>query len=244
MELAACSNARNRCRLNVNRGHHRMGTLLLSVLRQLQAIEVGIRYAHHLGLTALPRPHLGKAIRCAGGSRIGREAKTRQTAFAIFAEPATDVERHADAIALLNPIYGSADFDDFAKVFVAKDPALLEAGAALLHVKVRPADVGRGQPNDDIGGLFDLGIIDGIDGNVFGPVVHDSFHGSFPLVALLKASSNRELADAPVQRIFPTDLSVLNRLTPERFHPVRQFSDRFSAAFRLPGPRRSKKAVD
>ena len=27
MELAACSNARNRCRLNVNRGHHRMGTL-------------------------------------------------------------------------------------------------------------------------------------------------------------------------------------------------------------------------
>jgi len=27
--------------------------------------------------------------------------------------------------------------------------------------------------------LFDLGIIDGVDRNIFGPVVHDSFHGSF-----------------------------------------------------------------
>jgi hypothetical protein len=96
-------------------------------------------------------------------------------------------------------------------------------------VKVRPADIGRGQPDDNIGWLFDLGIIDGIDGNVFGPVVHDSFHGSSPFVALLWASSDRELADDPDQRkgalhrIFPTDVCLLNRLMPERFLPVRQF---------------------
>jgi hypothetical protein len=84
------------------------------------------------------------------------------------------------------------------KVFVTENPALLEAGTALIHVKVRPADIGRGQPDDNIGLLFDLGIIDGADRNIFGPVVHDSFHGSFPFAALLNASSNRDLADDPV----------------------------------------------
>ena len=174
--------------------------LLLSVLRQLQTIEVRIRNAHQLGLTTLPWTHLGKAIRRAGGSRVRREAKTRQTAFAIFAETATDVERQAHAITLLDTIHGSADFDDLAKVFVTEDPALFKAGTALIHVKVRSADVGRGQPDENIGLRFDLGIIDGIDRNIFGSVVHDSFHRSFPFVALLNASSNRELGDEPVHR--------------------------------------------
>ncbi|UQV18111.1 hypothetical protein MU852_15370 [Brevundimonas albigilva] len=211
--------------------------LLLSVLRQLQTIEVRIGNAHQLGLTTLPRTHLGKAIRCAGGSRVGREAETRQTAFAIFAETATDVERHAHAIALLDAIYGSADFDDLAKVFVTENFALLKAGAALIHVKVRPADIGRGQPDDNIGLLFDLGIIDGIDGNIFGPVVHDSFHGSFPFAALLNASSNRELGNDPVHRnggghrTLRSDLSFLNHLLPERFLPVEPSRDRFTAVF-------------
>ena len=160
--------------------------LLRSVLRQLQTIEVRIRNAHHLGLTTLPWTHLGKAIRRAGGSRVRREAKTRQTAFAIFAETATDVERQAHAITLLDTIHGSADFDDLAKVFVTEDPALLEAGPALIHVKVRPADIGRGQPDDNIGLLFDLGIIYGVDRNIFGPVVHDSFHGSLPFAVILQ----------------------------------------------------------
>ncbi len=153
--------------------------LLLSVLGQPQTIEVRIRNAQQLGLTALPRTHLGKAIRCAGGSGVGREAKRRQTAFAIFAEPATHVERHTDAIARLDLIYGSANLDDFAKVFVTKNPALLEAGTAIVHVKVRPANVGGGHPNDHIGRFLDLGIIDGFHGNVFGSVVYDSFHRLF-----------------------------------------------------------------
>ncbi|CUX64370.1 hypothetical protein AGR3A_pa10071 [Agrobacterium tomkonis CFBP 6623] len=141
----------------------------------------------------MPRPHLGEAIRSAGSARIGCEAKTRKSAFAIIAEPATDVERHADAIALLDPIDAGADFDNLAKIFVAKDPALLEAGAAIVHVQVLPTDVCRSQADDYIGRFLDLGIIDGIDGNVFRSVVYDSFHGSSPLVALLKAPSVRSL---------------------------------------------------
>ena len=106
---------------------------------------------------------------------------------------------------------------------MTEDPALLEAGTALIHVKVRPADIGRGQPDDNIGLLFYLGIIDSTDRNIFGPVVHDSFHGSLPFAALLNASSNRDLADDPVHRnggghrTLPSDLSFLNLLLPERF---------------------------
>ena len=119
-----------------------------------------------------------------------------------------------------------ADLDNFAKVFVTKDPALLEAGTALVHVKVRPANVGGGHPNDHIGRFLDLGIVDGIDRNIFGPVVHDSFHGSFPFADLPNASSNRELGDDPVHRnggghrTLRSDLSFLNLLLPERFLPV------------------------
>ena len=168
-------------------GEHDIVILLLfGVFGQLQTIEVRIRNAHQLGLTTLPRTHLGKAIRRVGGSRVGREAKSRQTAFAVFAETPTDFERHAHAIALLDTIDGRTDFDDLAKVFVTEDPALLEAGPALIHVKVRPADIGRGQPDDNIGLLFDLGIIYGVDRNIFGPVVHDSFPGSLPFAVILQ----------------------------------------------------------
>lgn len=74
---------------------------------------------------------------------------------------------------------------------------------------------GGGHPDDYIGRFLDLGIIDGVDGNVFRSVVYDSFHGSSPLVAFLKTPSVREFAYEPIQRsggghgIFLADLSVL-----------------------------------
>ena len=104
-------------------------------------------------------------------------------------------------------------------------------------MKVRPADIGGGQPDDNIGLLFDLGIVDGIDRNIFGPVVHDSFHGSFPFAALFNESSNRELGDDPVHRnggghrTLPSDLSFLNLSLPERFLPVGPSWDQFTAVF-------------
>lgn len=119
----------------------------------------------------MPRPFVASRICLAGSpfrvsiatapidSRIGREAEAREAPFAVLAEPAGDVERHDDAIALFDPVDGATDLDDFAEVFMTEDFPGLEAGPPFVHAEIQAADVSRGQPDEDVGRLLDAGIV-------------------------------------------------------------------------------------
>jgi hypothetical protein len=50
-------------------------------------------------------------------------------------------------------------------------------GAALIHMKVRPADVGGGDADQDIGRLFDGCVVDIVDRDFAGTVINKCFHG-------------------------------------------------------------------
>jgi len=99
---------------------------------------------------------------------------------------AADIEGHADPVAGLETLDCGADFHHHAKVFVAKDAALLEIGPALVHVQVGPADVGAGDLDEGVGGAFDLRVWHVFDGDLVGTSIHNSFHGQ--LLELLETN--------------------------------------------------------
>jgi hypothetical protein len=85
---------------------------------------------------------------------IGRcKAVGREPAFTISAKATPDIERKDDAITDLNPINGLANFDDLAHIFMSKNAIPRHVCAALVHVKIRPADVGGGDTDQYIGRL-------------------------------------------------------------------------------------------
>jgi hypothetical protein len=59
---------------------------------------------------------------------------------------------------------------------VAEDAALLERRAALVHVQVGPADVRRGDLDQDVGRLLDPGVRDVLDPDVPRACVDNGFH--------------------------------------------------------------------
>jgi hypothetical protein len=111
---------------------------------------------------------------------VGPQAVVGQAVLTVLAVPAADVERGRDHVADLNLLDGVTDLDDLAEVLVTKDLARLETGAAFVHVQVRAADVGAGDPHQHIGGLFDAGVGDLIDADLPRPVIHHCFHGRLP----------------------------------------------------------------
>ena len=117
--------------------HHVVVLLVAGVLGQHQGVEVGPRHAQQLGLAPLPGAHVGEPV---GGPRdaglVGAQAVVGALFLAVAAVPAGDVERGRDHVANLDLVDRVADLDDLPYVFVAEDAALLEVGAALVHVQV------------------------------------------------------------------------------------------------------------
>src|SRR5690349_25057111 len=54
--------------------------------------------------------------------------------------------------------------------------AWLEVGAALVHVQVRAADIGAGDPDQDVGRFLDPGVRDIVHADLPRSVVHHRFH--------------------------------------------------------------------
>jgi hypothetical protein len=59
---------------------------------------------------------------------------------------------------------------------VADHQTRLCAGPAVVHVKIGAADGTRGEPDDHVGRILDLGILDIVDTDLAGCLIHDGLH--------------------------------------------------------------------
>ena len=128
--------------------------------RQTQAVEVAIRHAQVLGLAAVVGAHVGEAVGGAGHARVGLrgQAEGGQAAFAVLAEAAGDVEGQAHPVPDLDPVDAAPTSTTCAEVLVTEHAARLQVGAALVHVKIGPTDVGVRDLDQDVGRLLDLRV--------------------------------------------------------------------------------------
>jgi hypothetical protein len=137
---------------------------------------VRVRNAKLLGLSARVRTHGDVAVRTAGeaGVDVGTEAGV--PLLAVLTEPAGDVERHDDAVALLERGYRLADLADDPHVLVAEDDSFFGRGSALVHVEVRATDTRRRDVDDDVVRVFDLRFVDVFDGDLVRSLIDNCFH--------------------------------------------------------------------
>lgn len=119
-------------------------------------------HSHQLSLPACPRTHCCEAVGRAGHLRVrlGGQAVVGEPALAVLAEPAGDVEWQDHPLADLHLVDAIADLNDLAQVLVAEPAAGFEVGPALIHMQVRAADVGGGDPHENVGRTFDLRVGD------------------------------------------------------------------------------------
>ena len=138
---------------------------------------VGVRDAGLLGLGA---DRLG--------DELGVHALGLEPGLADLAGVVGDDERADDEVADLDVLDLGADLLDDADVLV---PHRLVVGGldAAVGPQVRPADAGRGQPDDRVGGLDDLRILALLHPDVAGRVHHYSTHRVFSLVVWLLVAS-------------------------------------------------------
>jgi hypothetical protein len=115
-----------------NVGEHYVVVLsLFGVIEEFQAVEVGVAHPEVFRLAAVVGAYVRAAVGGAGVGRIGVQAETGQTALAIFAEAAGDVEWQADVVSFLDGV----DYLDYlAEIFVAQDFPFLYVGAAFIHM--------------------------------------------------------------------------------------------------------------
>ncbi len=162
--------------------HHVIGLPFGGVLAQTQRVEVAVGHAQQLRLAALVGAHVGESV---GGSGEGRfrlhgQAVVGQTLLTLLAEAAGDVEGQDHILADLDLADGRADLHDLAHVLVPQGAAGLERGAALVHVQVRTADVGRGDLDDDVAGMLDLRVRYILHCDRSRSFVYRCFHDYFP----------------------------------------------------------------
>ena len=159
---------------------HREVALELGSRRQRQQVEVGERDPQVLGLAALVRAHLRVAVRGPvdpfGG--VGPQAERGPAGDTVTAGAAGDVERHRDPVTGLDPGDPRADLLDDPHVLVAEHLALFHVGAALVHVQVGAADVGRGDPHDRVVRGFDPRRRNLLHRHAERPLVHNCLHGT------------------------------------------------------------------
>lgn len=94
------------------------------------------------------RPQIGVAVSGARFFRIRGEAGIGESARAVEAEPAGDVEGQHHAVAPLDGTYGFADLFDDAHIFMPENDAGLGRTSFFVHVKIASAD-NRGCDTDD-----------------------------------------------------------------------------------------------
>src|SRR5450759_657454 len=120
-----------------NVGQHYIVVLFfLRIVRELEAIEVGVGNAQVFGLSAAVRPHAGETVSRASRSGIGSKTKPSKTAFTIFAEAARNVERQTNPVAHLDPVHRVAHLHDLAEILMAEDSAFLHVGPTFIHMQI------------------------------------------------------------------------------------------------------------
>src|SRR5450759_4962152 len=71
--------------------HHVVVLFFLRIVRELEAVEVGVGNAKVFGLSSAVRPHAGEPVGRAGRSGIRSKTSPSQTAFTVLAEAARAV---------------------------------------------------------------------------------------------------------------------------------------------------------
>ncbi len=111
---------------------------------------------------------------CAAG--VGGQAVTGQAFFAVFAEPAANVERQANPVAHLDTVHACANLDNFAHVFMAENTSGLERRTPFVHVQIRATDIGGRHSDKSICRLLYFRIRHVFDTDVARTVIDDGFH--------------------------------------------------------------------
>ncbi|RMW26232.1 hypothetical protein ALO97_05628, partial [Pseudomonas syringae pv. tagetis] len=146
------------------------------VFRQQQAVEIGIRHAQQLGLSAFVVAHVGKPIGRPGTAGVGGQAITGQALFTIFAKAASNVERQAHPVANLDTVDTRADLNDLAQILVAENTPGLERRTTFVHVQVRATDVCGGHSDKSVCRLLYFRIRHVFDADVTRTAIDDGFH--------------------------------------------------------------------
>ena len=132
---------------------------------QAEAVGVGERDAHELGLRAPIVAHAGVAVGCAGLARVRRQAGPAEAVDAAVAEAAADVRRHDDAIAGLHGHHCAADLLDDPERLVPDQHPWLRAHSSTVEMEVGAADRARGEPQQRVRRGFQLRVGDVLDRN-------------------------------------------------------------------------------
>jgi hypothetical protein len=147
-------------------------------VRDLDGPDVGERHARELGLPArVAAQHVRVAEdarrrvapHLLGHPRVGVRvlAQREELLRAHVAGATRDRERHDHAVADLEVLHRGPDLDDLAHELVAQDVALLHRRhEAVVEVEIRAADRGRGDADDGVAGVQDLGIRDLLDPDI------------------------------------------------------------------------------
>src|SRR5664280_1817692 len=115
-----------------NIGQHDVVILFfLRIVREFEAVEVGVGNAKIFGLATAVRSHPGEAVGRAGRSGIGSKTKSSQPRLAIFTKAAGNIERQTNPVTHFNPVHGFAHLHDSAEILVAEDSAFL---LSLIHI--------------------------------------------------------------------------------------------------------------
>jgi hypothetical protein len=155
--------------------------LVRDALGHLDRPELRLRHPQVLGLAARHRSvHVGVAEQRRTFAVLGvlrGLALREQAARAHPAVTARDVERHHDAVADLQVARLGADLLDDAHGLVAQHVAGVQVRAEdLVEVQVGPADRGRGDLDDRVGGLLDAGVGDVLDRDLLGALPGQCLH--------------------------------------------------------------------
>jgi hypothetical protein len=166
--------------------------LVLEVVLDLQRADVREWHARILGL---PAGVAAREVRVAEDSRggvaeqllsqprvrVGVLAQGEQLLLAVPAVSASDRERNDDAVANLQVRDAAAGLHDLAHELVAEDIALLHRrDEAVVQVKIRAADRGRGHAHDGVTPVHDRRIRHVVDAHVVLAVPAGGSHGRPP----------------------------------------------------------------
>ena len=157
-------------------GEQHVVLLALRVGRQLQAVEVRVRHAQVLGLTAEVGPHGHVAVGAAGEAGVDGQAERGVPGHAVLAEAAGHVERHDHVVAAVQRGHPGPEFLDDPEVLVPEDDPGPGRGAAFVHVQVRAADRSRRDAHDHVAGVFDARPVDLLDHHPERFLVHHCLH--------------------------------------------------------------------
>ena len=144
-------------------------------------LRVGLARAHRLALEE-ERAEVKSELAVPGLLGLGGRVLGDEDTDDADAPGGTDsgdeaVDRQAGLL-VTRVVNAAAHLDDLAHVLVAEDLALLDVGAALVHVQVATADVRRRDLDQRIGRLLDLGVRNLVDRDVLRTVVHECTYGS------------------------------------------------------------------